>query len=132
MSGRLGLVHVCLDLSYTIAEARFPRCGRTTEETSYGGIEAAPPQLVRANTAGGRWGLTPMQRLRQLEPSWFRRGQTTSLLASVIEKDEVKEDRGGILKLTPPCAGGGDDGGGGGGGGIEGLKLPLVDDSVID
>lgn len=72
-----------------------------------------------------------MQRLRQLEPSWFRSGQTTSLLASVIEKDEVKEDRGGILKLTPPCAGGGDDGGGGGGG-IEGLKLPLVDDSVID
>lgn len=47
-----------------------------------------------------------MQRLRQLEPSWFRKGQTTSLLASVIEKDEVREDRGGILLLAPPCAGG--------------------------
>jgi hypothetical protein len=30
----------------------------------------------------------------------LRRGQTTSLLESVIEKDEVKEDRGGML--TPP------------------------------
>ena len=46
-----------------------------------------------------------MQRLRQLEPSWFRSGQTTSLLASVIEKEEVKADRGGILSTTPPCAG---------------------------
>lgn len=41
--------------------------------------------------------LTPMQRLRQLEPSWFRKGQTTSLLESVIENEDVKEDRGGIL-----------------------------------
>ena len=47
-----------------------------------------------------------MQRLRQLEPSWFRSGQTTSLLASVIEKEEVKADRGGILSTTPPYAGG--------------------------
>lgn len=46
-----------------------------------------------------------MQRLRQLEPSWFRSGQTTSLLASVIEKDEVRDDRGGILSASPPCAG---------------------------
>lgn len=46
--------------------------------------------------------LTPIHLLRQLEPSWFRRGQTTSLLESVIEKEDVKEDRGGIL--TPPCA----------------------------
>lgn len=44
-----------------------------------------------------------MHRFRQLEPSWFRSGQTTSLLLeSVREKDEVKDDRGGIL--TPPCA----------------------------
>lgn len=41
-----------------------------------------------------------MHLLRQLEPSWLRRGQTTSLLESVIEKDDVKDDRGGIL--TPP------------------------------
>ena len=45
-----------------------------------------------------------MQRFRQLEPSWLRKGQTTSLLESVIEKDEVREDLGGILE-TPPCAG---------------------------
>lgn len=47
---------------------------------------------------------TPMQRLRQLDPSWFRRGQTTSLLASEIEKEEVNEDLGGILTTAsaPP------------------------------
>ena len=45
-----------------------------------------------------------MQRFLQLEPSWLRRGQTTSLFASVMEKDEVRaEDLGGILE-TPPCA----------------------------
>jgi hypothetical protein len=43
-----------------------------------------------------------MQRLRQLEPSWLRSGQTTSLLESVIEKDEVRDGLGGILE-TPPC-----------------------------
>lgn len=47
-----------------------------------------------------------MQRFLQLDPSWLRSGQTTSLLASVIEKDDVKDDRGGILittiALTPP------------------------------
>lgn len=52
----------------------------------------------------GRLRLTPRQRLRQLEPSWFSSGQTTSLLASVMENDEVSEDRGGILD-TPPCEG---------------------------
>lgn len=41
--------------------------------------------------------LTPMQRLRQLEPSWLRSGQTTSLFASVIENEDVKDDLGGIL-----------------------------------
>lgn len=45
--------------------------------------------------------LTPRQRLRQLEPSWLRRGQTTSLFASETEKDEVKEDRGGIVQCRP-------------------------------
>lgn len=49
----------------------------------------------------GRGPLTPMHRLRQLEPSWLRSGQTTSLLASVMEKDEVREDLGGMLQ-TPP------------------------------
>lgn len=40
-----------------------------------------------------------MQRLRQLEPSWLRSGQTTSLFASVMEKDDVSDDRGGILVI---------------------------------
>ena len=44
-----------------------------------------------------------MQRFRQLEPSWLRNGQTTSLLESVIEKEDVRDDLGGIL-YTPPCA----------------------------
>lgn len=38
-----------------------------------------------------------MQRFLQLDPSWLRSGQTTSLFASVIEKDDVKDDLGGIL-----------------------------------
>lgn len=53
-----------------------------------------------AVTKVGRWvapALTPIQRLRQLEPSWLRSGQTTSLFASVIEKDDVRDDLGGIL-----------------------------------
>lgn len=43
-----------------------------------------------------------MQRLRQLEPSWLRSGQTTSLFASVIEKDDVSDDRGGIFAGGAP------------------------------
>lgn len=38
-----------------------------------------------------------MHRFRQLDPSWLCSGQTTSLLESVIEKEDVNEDRGGIL-----------------------------------
>lgn len=48
---------------------------------------------------GGGNRRTPVHRFLQLDPSWFRKGQTTSLLASVIEKDEVKEDLGGILTI---------------------------------
>lgn len=44
-----------------------------------------------------RYGRTPRHRFRQLDPSWLCNGQTTSLLASVMEKDEVREDLGGIL-----------------------------------
>lgn len=48
--------------------------------------------------------LTPMHRLRQLEPSWLRSGQTTSsLLLSVMEKDEVREDRGGMTACLGGC-----------------------------
>ncbi len=78
-------------------------------------------QLVPSAGAGGpargpgKVDLTPMQRFLQLEPSWFRKGQTTSLVASAIEKDEVSEDRGGILK-TPPHAVEGFWGGGAGAG----------------
>lgn len=43
-----------------------------------------------------------MQRLRQLEPSWLRNGQTTSLLASVIENEEVRDVLGGILNTVVP------------------------------
>lgn len=43
-----------------------------------------------------------MQRLRQLEPSWLRNGQTTSLLASVIENEEVRDVLGGILNTVIP------------------------------
>ena len=45
--------------------------------------------------------LTPRQRLRQLEPSWFLNGQTTSLFASETEKDDVNEERGGIVSVDP-------------------------------
>jgi len=43
-----------------------------------------------------------MQRLRQPEPSWFFSGQTTSLLASVTEKELVRPDRGGIPSCKHP------------------------------
>ena len=90
------------------------RCGapRPPSEERAGGRAAAgrgPPELRCARGGGdgdasrGDGRLTPMQRFRQLEPSVLRSGQTTSLLASVREKDEVRELLGGIL--TPPCAG---------------------------
>lgn len=47
---------------------------------------------------------TPVHRFLQLEPSWLRKGQTTSLLASVMEKDDVKDDLGGILTAAWPKA----------------------------
>ena len=37
-----------------------------------------------------------MQRFLQLDPSWFVKGQTTSLLASEAENELVRDDRGGI------------------------------------
>lgn len=52
-----------------------------------------------ATKGGGGIRRTPVHRFLQLDPSWFRKGQTTSLLASVMEKDEVKEDLGGILTI---------------------------------
>jgi hypothetical protein len=52
---------------------------------------------VATGTGPGGQQLTPMQRLRQLEPSWLRSGQTTSLFASVMEKEDVRDDLGGIL-----------------------------------
>lgn len=53
----------------------------------------------KTTTRGGksRRQLTPKQRLRQLEPSLFFKGQTTSLLASVTEKELVSELRGGMV-----------------------------------
>ena len=40
--------------------------------------------------------LTPRHRFRQLDPSWFLNGQTTSLLASDAEKAVVNEFLGGM------------------------------------
>lgn len=37
-----------------------------------------------------------MQRLRQLEPSWLRSGQTTSLVLSETEKEFVRLRGGGM------------------------------------
>jgi hypothetical protein len=36
-----------------------------------------------------------------LEPSLFFKGQTTSLLASVTEKELVKDARGGMICMNP-------------------------------
>lgn len=43
--------------------------------------------------------LTPVQRFRQAEPSWFRRGQTTTLFSSLTENEPVKGARGGIASI---------------------------------
>ena len=52
------------------------------------------------------WGvLTPVQRLRQAEPSWLRSGQTTTLFSSDTEKDPVSEARGGIPSCIYPRRG---------------------------
>ena len=48
--------------------------------------------------------LTPRHRFRQLDPSWFLNGQTTSLLASDAEKELVSEFLGGM----PGACGSGD------------------------
>lgn len=47
-----------------------------------------------------RYRLSPVQRLRQLEPSWLRNGHITASLASVTEKDDVSDDLGGILEVS--------------------------------
>lgn len=62
------------------------------------------PNDDESSLARGAGQLTPMQRFLQLEPSWLRNGQTTSLFESVIENDPMRDDLGGIVK-TPPCAG---------------------------
>lgn len=43
--------------------------------------------------------LTPVQRFLQAEPSWLRRGQTTTLFSSLTEKEPVKGARGGIASM---------------------------------
>lgn len=40
--------------------------------------------------------LTPTHLFRQLDPSWFLNGQTTSLLGSDAEKEPVNEVLGGM------------------------------------
>jgi hypothetical protein len=48
---------------------------------------------------GQRNQLTPVHRLRQLDPSLFFKGQMTSLLASVTENELVSELRGGMVHM---------------------------------
>jgi hypothetical protein len=40
-----------------------------------------------------------VQRLRQADPSWLRRGQTTTLFSSLTEKEPVKGARGGMASI---------------------------------
>lgn len=53
--------------------------------------------MIRAEREGKKRKLTPKHRLRQLDPSLFVSGHTTSLLASDTEKELVKEVRGGMV-----------------------------------
>lgn len=52
--------------------------------------------VLHSSECQGQAGLTPRHRFRQLEPSWFFNGQTTSLFESVAENELVKEDFGGM------------------------------------
>jgi len=40
-----------------------------------------------------------VQRFRHAEPSWLRRGQTTTLCSSFTENEPVKGARGGIASI---------------------------------
>lgn len=59
----------------------------------------------REGGKGGKRALTPVQRFRQADASWFRSGQTTTLFSSDTEKDPVSEARGGIPSCIYPRAG---------------------------
>lgn len=50
--------------------------------------------------------LTPRHLFRQLEPSLFFNGHTTSLLTSVTEKELVSDARGGMVCMDPSWRGG--------------------------
>lgn len=70
---------------------------------------SAGRRCPRGSDVGGRLDvdsgrLTPVQRLRQAEPSWLRSGQTTTLFSSETEKDPVSEARGGIASCIYPRA----------------------------
>lgn len=45
--------------------------------------------------------VVPSQSSHRQQLTWFRSGQTTSLLASVTEKELVREARGGIALQAP-------------------------------
>lgn len=47
-----------------------------------------------------------MQRLRQAEPSWLRRGHTTTLFSSFTEKEPVSGARGGMASIDQSILGG--------------------------
>jgi hypothetical protein len=52
--------------------------------------------------SGWKRARTPVQRLRQGEPSWLRSGQTTTLFSSDSEKEPVREARGGMASCIYP------------------------------
>jgi hypothetical protein len=47
-----------------------------------------------------------VQRFRQADPSWFRRGQTTTLFSSFTENEPVSGARGGIASIGQSILGG--------------------------
>jgi hypothetical protein len=74
-------------------------------------IALCAPDMTWACSSGRLGGLTPVQRLRQAEPSWFRSGQTTTLFSSFTENEPVNGARGGIASIgksissAEPCTG---------------------------
>jgi hypothetical protein len=47
-----------------------------------------------------------VQRFRQADPSWLRRGQTTTLFSSLTENEPVSGARGGIASICQSILGG--------------------------
>lgn len=57
------------------------------------------PAMTQACNSSALDRLTPVQRFRQADASWFRRGQTTTLFSSFTEKEPVNGARGVIVSI---------------------------------